>query len=217
MDPETRESLIARLPDHADTAAWDEFVGLYQPLIYGIGRRHGLQPNDASDLVQEVLIAVANCVDRFEPNEQRGRFRSWLFRVARNQSLLRLRKLRKQSRSMLTDQTQHWVDPSEGQLRSDEEFEIALRRRAFRWAARKVRQSVQEQTWEAFARTAIDCQPPLEVANALGIDVGAVYLSRSRVMNRLKQLVQGVSGELPPCLDDSGSGIESIAGSGDQR
>ena len=44
MDPETRESLIARLPDHADTAAWEEFVQLYEPLIYGIGRRHGLQP-----------------------------------------------------------------------------------------------------------------------------------------------------------------------------
>ena len=67
MEPETRESLIARLPDHADRGAWHEFVELYEPLIYGIGRRHGLQPADASDLVQDVLVAVANSIERFEP------------------------------------------------------------------------------------------------------------------------------------------------------
>ncbi len=62
MDPETRESLIARLPNHADSAAWNEFVELYEPLIYGIGRRHGLQPADAGDLVQEVLASVASAI-----------------------------------------------------------------------------------------------------------------------------------------------------------
>lgn len=216
MDPETRESLIARLPDHADAAAWEEFVGLYQPLIYGIGRRHGLQPNDASDLVQDVLIAVADCIDRFEPNEQRGRFRSWLFRVARNQSLLRLRKLRQQSRSTLGDDPHQLADPNDASRLFDEEFEIAFRRRAFRWAARKVRQTVHEQTWQAFAKTAIDGQSPQDVATEMGIDVGAIYLSRSRVMNRLKQCVQGVSGELPSQKDDSDSSIGPLTGSGEQ-
>ena len=74
MEPETRESLIARLPDHADRGAWHEFVELYEPLIYGIGRRHGLQPADASDLVQDVLVAVANSIERFEPGSNTCRF-----------------------------------------------------------------------------------------------------------------------------------------------
>ena len=33
MDPDTRESLIARLPDHADRGAWHEFVELYEPCL----------------------------------------------------------------------------------------------------------------------------------------------------------------------------------------
>lgn len=93
MDPDTRESLIARLPDHADHAAWHEFAELYEPLIYGIGRRHGLQPADANDLVQEVLSAVAASIQKFQPDRSRGRFRTWLFRVARNQALTNLKRM----------------------------------------------------------------------------------------------------------------------------
>ncbi len=205
MDPETRESLLARLPDHADTTAWEEFVQLYQPLIYGIGRRHGLQSDDASDLVQDVLIAVADSISRFEPSEQRGRFRTWLFRVARNHALLKIRHLRRSSAAVPWSDADQIAAPSQDQPGIDEEFEIAFRRRAFRWAARRVRQSVQEQTWEAFSKTAIECRSPQEVAEEMGIDVGTVYLSRSRVMGRLKLAVCSVSGETELQSEDSAS------------
>src|SRR4051812_13582755 len=52
--PNTRPSLLVRLRQRADQEAWREFVGLYAPLIYGFGRKHGLQDADASDLTQEV-------------------------------------------------------------------------------------------------------------------------------------------------------------------
>lgn len=203
MDPETRESLLARLPDHADTAAWEEFAQLYQPLIYGIGRRHGLQPHDASDLVQDVLIAVADCISRFEPDEQRGRFRTWLFRIARNQSLVRLRKLRQEVPATATGAQLRWTEDASLTEDCDQEFDIAFRRRAFRFAARKVRQSVHERTWEAFSRTAIDCQSAQDAATDMGIEIGAVYLSRSRVMKRLRELVQDLSGECLPTGDET--------------
>jgi len=49
---------------------------------------------------------------------------------------------------------------------------------------------VTERTWEAFWRTAIDAQSGSEVAAALGLSVAAVYRARSRVVARLKELVQ---------------------------
>ena len=61
--PETRASLILRLPDAADARAWDEFAAVYAPLVYRLARRQGLQPADADDLVQEVLSAVARSVE----------------------------------------------------------------------------------------------------------------------------------------------------------
>ena len=203
MDPETRESLIARLPNHADSAAWSEFVELYEPLIYGIGRRHGLQPADAGDLVQEVLAAVANSIERFEPNQNRGRFRAWLFRVARNHALIQLRKLKRSVTATGDSGVRSVLAAHPADEQSDTEFDAAFRRRAFRWAARRVRETVNAQTWDIFARTAINGESPQSVAQDLGIDIGLVYLSRSRVMSRLRRMVENVSVETLADFDDS--------------
>ncbi len=57
--PPTRASLLLRLRDSRDEAAWKEFVQLYTPLVYGYARKQGLQDADAADLTQAVLMAVA--------------------------------------------------------------------------------------------------------------------------------------------------------------
>jgi RNA polymerase sigma-70 factor (ECF subfamily) len=45
--------------EEAKTAtAWGEFVELYTPLLYSWARRLGLQPPDASDLVQDVFLIL---------------------------------------------------------------------------------------------------------------------------------------------------------------
>src|SRR4051794_40438042 len=82
--PETSASLIARLEDHADQAAWCEFVEVYRPVIYRLACRRGLQPADAEDLAQQALLAVAGAVHRWQPDEGRARFRTWLHTIAQN-------------------------------------------------------------------------------------------------------------------------------------
>lgn len=41
--PRTRQSLLVRLRDAADDAAWRTFVDVYAPAVFAFARPHGLQ------------------------------------------------------------------------------------------------------------------------------------------------------------------------------
>lgn len=188
--PATRHSLILRLRDPADAVAWREFVELYEPLVYNLACRKGLQDADARDLCQEVLLAVARAVHRWDPEPSRGSFRGWLFRIARNLLVNFLTRQNNPRGSGATSvqellEAQPSDDPSATAL-----FEAEYRQRVFRWAAEDIRSEFAPGTWQAFWLTAVVGRPPKEVASELGLSVGAVYIARSRILARLRQRVE---------------------------
>jgi RNA polymerase sigma-70 factor (ECF subfamily) len=69
-------------------------------------------------------------------------------------------------------------------------FDLECEKQIFVWAAARAQQQVQEKTWQAFWRTAVEQESAERVAADLGLTVGAVYIARSRVMARLKTLVK---------------------------
>ena len=74
--------------------------------------------------------------------------------------------------------------------------------RLFHWAAEQVRGEVQEATWRAFQMTAVEGKSGQEAAQALGLTVAAVYLAKSRVMARLKELIGQLQDERGPMAWD---------------
>ena len=82
--PETRPRLLLRLRDVRDQQAWSIFLEIYQPLIYRVIRQRRVQDADAREVTQEVLLAVANSIDQWEADRQRGTFRGWLTTITRN-------------------------------------------------------------------------------------------------------------------------------------
>ncbi|MCA9030287.1 MAG: sigma-70 family RNA polymerase sigma factor [Planctomycetaceae bacterium] len=186
--PDTRASLLLRLPNAEDMAAWDEFVSVYGPAVIRLARNLGMQPADADDLMQEVFTSVSGSISRWLSRQDRGSFRAWLFRIARNASLNFL--TRRQHKSLATGQNdvlQNAVAPPE---ELSAQLDLEYRREVFRWAARKVQADVQETTWQAFWLTQVEGLEIADVAKQLRVNVGSVYIGRSRVMARLREVVQ---------------------------
>jgi RNA polymerase sigma-70 factor (ECF subfamily) len=191
--PNTRASLLVRLRDPRDERAWSEFVDIYTPLVYGLARRRGLQDVDAIDLMQEVFRAVAAAIDRFDPDPARGSFRAWLGRIARNQTINALAARDRQVRGTGDTAVAQRIDelPAAPEDPSAE-FDLEYRRRLFDWAAGRVRAEVSETEWRAFYLTGVEGQEPRDVAAVLAISVGTIYSYKSRVMARLRRLIEQV-------------------------
>jgi RNA polymerase sigma-70 factor (ECF subfamily) len=195
--PETRRSLIVRLREPEDSRAWHEFVTLYEPLVLRLARRKGLQDADARDVCQEVFRAVAGAVDRWDPD--RGSFRGWLSRIARNLLVNFLTRGRNQPRGTGTTgmiellEARPSDDPSATAL-----FEREYQRRLFRWAADEVRRESTPSAWRAFEQTAIEGRSPADVAAELGTTVGAVYIARSRTLAKVRRKIEELRDEREP-------------------
>ena len=188
--PPTRASLLVRLRDPRDEAAWAEFVELYGPLVYGYARKQRLQDADAADLCQDVLQAVAGAVGRLEYDPSRGAFRNWLFTVVRRK-LWGWRAVREKRPQGTGDSAvQLLLEQVPAPAREEAEWEAEWQDRLFAWACGQVRREVTEVTWQAFWRTAVDGQPGKQAAADLGLSPTAVYSARSRVLARLKALIQ---------------------------
>lgn len=183
--PDTRASLILRLPTKADAQAWREFVSIYEPFLHRFVRRQGLQDADARELVQDVLLSVVQAVGHWQNDSTRAKFRTWLFRIARNKLIDVLSKRQRQATKtggsglLEVPQPQSLV----------EEAVLAHRRELFRWAASQVKEQVQPATWLAFWKTSVEERPVDDVAKELGLTTGAVYIARSRVLVRLKEVL----------------------------
>jgi RNA polymerase sigma factor (sigma-70 family) len=194
--PATRPSLLVRLRDPQDERAWGEFLEIYAPLVRQLARRKGFQDADADDLAQEVFRAVAAAIDRWDPDPSKGSFRGWLFRIARNLMINALGGQRRHVRG--TGDTDANTRLGEQPAPLDEDsaiFEAEYMRQIFGWAVERVRDEFREANWQAFWQTGVEGKEAGAVAAELGMSVGAVYKSKSRIMARLREVIRQVEGD----------------------
>ena len=187
MHPETRYSLIQRLQDTGDDAAWEEFASIYRPIIVRIALRRQLQFDDAEDLAQQVLLLVLKNISKWKTDPARARFRTWLQTVVRNammNALTRRPKEQAAGGANSLQQLNQCPDKADSLW-----FDLEWHRETLRWVAQQVRGEFESTTWTAFWDTAIEQVSAQEVAERTGRSVGAVYIARSRVRQRSKQRI----------------------------
>ena len=195
--PETRDSLLVRLADGDDCEAWQQFAAIYRPLVYRIGRRRGLQ-----DAVCPGSGAAGVAVRVEGDRAVAGRPQAGsVSHVAAH------RGEECGDRPVACGKPCGWRGGTTAQLRLQEnvdgrpdeaevELEREYQREVFRWAARGARDEFEEGTWLAFWLSAVEGRPIPEVAEELGKSVGAVYIARSRVIQRLRDKVTEYESEV---------------------
>jgi RNA polymerase sigma-70 factor (ECF subfamily) len=182
----THPSLLEQLRQPGNQRAWERFARLYTPLLLKWARRLGLWRQDASDLVQEVFLVLIRKLPEFDYDQHKS-FRAWLRTVVLNKwhDGLRRRSVPARCDSNLLSQL---PGPDGGEVFEKGEYEQELVSRAMKI----IRADFHPTTWQAFQEHGVQGRPAAEVAAELGLRAGAVYSARFRVMDRMRQVLQGL-------------------------
>jgi RNA polymerase sigma-70 factor (ECF subfamily) len=203
----TRWSLIQRLKNLDDQQSWTEFHETYRRLIYSSATKSGLTHAEAEEVVQETITAVCRKIKEFRADPAAGSFRSWLltltrwrigdqFRKRTRAEALRYHKSAAQdpATDASTTTEERLADPAGNLLEAvwDEEWEANLRESALE----KLKTQVKPKHYQIFYLLAAKVQPPSQVAKALGVNIGQVYLVKHRVGGLFKKALKDAQAEM---------------------
>ena len=197
--PTTSKTLLRDLAADARSPRWTEFVARYRPMMEAyLAARHPSLAAEADDLVQETLLALVRILPdyRYVPGEQ-GSFHNYLTGILRNKAAMALR--RRSSEAARDARAAVEQSPPIG---ADEEAaardEAVWRDAIFEIALRQLLadESVQERTKQVFVRTAVRGEAVAAVARDFGIERNAADQMKSRMLRRLRSLVESL-GSVP--------------------
>jgi RNA polymerase sigma-70 factor (ECF subfamily) len=192
----TRQSLLLRACQ-GDEGAWQDLCELYRPLIAGWLRRQSVPEADIDDLVQEIFLAVVRGLPSFSHSGRRGAFRCWLRTIAYNHSCDYWRSPARRTAASGDDVAQSALglleDPDSPLNRYwDEEHDRYVLRCLFE----AVELEFEPATVRAFQLVALDGVSGARAADEVGISLTAVYIAKSRVLGRLRELAEGLLDDL---------------------
>jgi RNA polymerase sigma-70 factor (ECF subfamily) len=183
----TPVSLLQRLRQPAEPAAWERFVELYTPLLYFWARRRmGLPAEEAADLVQDVFALLLQKLPEFTYDQHKG-FRAWLRTVMLN----KWREHRRRRGVATVQAGDALADVAAPHCAGDLE-EAEYRRHLVLRALQLMQAEFQPVTWKACWAYVVDGRAVEDVAAELGITTNAVYLAKSRVLRRLREEFAGL-------------------------
>jgi RNA polymerase sigma-70 factor (ECF subfamily) len=178
----TRASLLFRVRNPRDSEAWNEFYSLYAPLLYRYARQRGLSRDDAHEVRDRCLEAIARRLPSFEYDRHKGGFRRWLRRVAESKTadVFRKRRERPAGSAELRRVPDRSPIPSDLWERHWENEHI-------RYCVERVRGSVPERSYEVFRLLAFDERSVPEGCACLALNPNQVYKAKSRVLAAVRQ------------------------------
>lgn len=185
--------LVERLKA-GDEAAFDVLVERYQAKVYRLAKAMTQNPEDAEEVVQDVFLSVYRKIQSFD---NRAAFSTWLYRIATNAALMKLRGRKPESLSLEEFLPQF---TEEGHVRMGVDWtknpEALLLRQEAREIVKQGVEALPEDYRAVLVLRDIEGLSNQEVAEVLGLSVLAVKgrLHRARLVLReqLERYAQGL-------------------------
>lgn len=168
-----------------DPRAWERFVDIYGPLIYGWCRRAHCSPDVAGELLQRILIKVWAGLKTFRSAD--SSFRVWLAAVTRHALIDFFRS--EQGKAVAPGGTDAWQQlnavPAEIE-RSTEILDADVRDLALR-ALQIVSTTMPPESQRIFELAIVQNRPAPEVAALVNCTPAAVRKAKSRLLRKLRE------------------------------
>ena len=203
----TSWTLVAHLKNLDDQPSWKEFYGRYRGVIIAVARGAGLQEEEAEDVLQETMAAVAKNIQGFVADPARGSFRAWLLNMVRWRVQDQRRKRspvaadnRAPGEATATTATVERVpDRREVDLESlcDTEWKKWLASEAWK----ELQLEVKAEHYQIFYLLEVREKPIAEVAQLVKRNRAQIYLIKHRVAGALKKIVKRLEERLEGRLE----------------
>lgn len=189
----TRKSLIARLENWEDQRTWDEFYRTYWRLIYSVALKAGLREDEAWDVVQETILAIAKQSKKNMYDPSQGSFKLWLWTMTRWRINDQFRKRKKDTAMLIPtsqeEDNEHPIDKiaDEGKDSFDKVWESEWQKNLLQAAIDRVKAKVSPKQFQLFDYYVLREWSATKVCRQLGVTIAQVYLAKHRVGGALKK------------------------------
>jgi len=195
-DPAVSDEILAARARDGARSAFAELVGRYQDRVYRIAFRMSHNPSDAEEIAQETFLLAHRGMASFQGGSL---FRTWLYRIAINQALMRRRAARRrpaQSLELLVSSSGDEPVAAAGGEPPEAADELAHRK----MLASRVHEALaqlDESHRAALVMRDLEELSSEEAADILGVSANAVRQRAHRARLKMREQLGDLLGALP--------------------
>jgi RNA polymerase sigma factor (sigma-70 family) len=190
--------LLKRLANWEDNASWHAFFETYWRLIYGFAVRRGLSHEEAQEVVQETVVAVAKSIGNFKYDPQVCAFKTWLLSVTRSKVADQFARRARHANSTAPpheDAANSDMPETADKLQMeqwDKVWEDEWQKNLMETAIRRVKEGVSIEQYQMFDLFVLKEWPARDVAKALGVTTAHVYVAKHRISKLIRNEVEAL-------------------------
>jgi len=188
MEWVTTTQILEELKSSNDAPVWPRFHDHFHTIVVKFSRNMGLSITDAEDAAQETMLTFVKAFRDGKYDRQKGHLSDWLFGVAKH-VILNFRRRQPLERLIAdkTTGTSFW-DLVQDDHNIKHSWESEWRRMVLARCLDQICKEIDAKLFKAFELYALSELPVDKVAEELGMSQNAVYIAKSRVLSRLRQL-----------------------------